>query len=210
MAGKRRVAPEARAGELLEAAERVFASKGVERCTVSDITEEAGAAKGTFYLYFNTKDDIINGVVDRIAERMVDAAEAAVTAEATAREQFTAMQDAIASLAADRANWELAQVYHRPENRAVHDRMAERMLLRLRPLMEQVIRQGVDEGSFRVQDVSHAAMFVLGGMHALELSTDDRAAVADGMAVVTRLALRTLGCEDADFAAGKRGKRGKR
>ncbi len=194
MAGTRRVAPESRAGELLDAAERVFASNGVERSTISDITREAGAAKGTFYLYFNSKDDIINGVADRIAERMVEAAAAAVASSRTAVAKFHALQESISATARDRANWELAQIYHRPENRAVHDRMAERMLRHLQPLVEGVIRGGVEEGVFQVADVSRAASFILGGMHALELAMDDRAAVADAMDAVEALALRTLGC----------------
>lgn len=193
MPGKRRVAPETRPAEMLDAAERVFAAKGVAHSTVSDITDEAGTAKGTFYLYFSTKDDIINGVVDRIAEHMMEAAEEAVASESVATAQFHALQRTIAAFANDRANWELAQIYHRPENRAVHDRMAERMLSRLQPLMERIIRNGMEEGVFHVTDPSRAAGFVLGGMHALELSMDDRAAVADAIASVEALALRTLG-----------------
>ncbi len=48
---------ERRRAELDAAAATAFAAKGVAGTAVSDIVSEAGAAKGTFYLYFATKDD---------------------------------------------------------------------------------------------------------------------------------------------------------
>lgn len=43
---------------LLETAFSLFTSKGMAKTSVSDITTEAGVAKGTFYLYFRDKYDI--------------------------------------------------------------------------------------------------------------------------------------------------------
>ena len=44
---------------LLEAAVAVFSAKGVSAASVDDIVRAAGVAKGTFYLYFATKDDAV-------------------------------------------------------------------------------------------------------------------------------------------------------
>jgi AcrR family transcriptional regulator len=63
--------PEERRGELLEAAARVFAEKGVSRATVSDITEAAGVAKGTFYLYFDSKDHLLGGLKERFVDQIL-------------------------------------------------------------------------------------------------------------------------------------------
>lgn len=48
---------------LYEAAIKNFRTKGIDKTTVSDITEDAGVAKGTFYLYFKDKNELINKVV---------------------------------------------------------------------------------------------------------------------------------------------------
>jgi AcrR family transcriptional regulator len=45
--------------QILEAAVRIFASKGVNSTTISDIAEAADIGKGTIYEYFNSKDEII-------------------------------------------------------------------------------------------------------------------------------------------------------
>ncbi len=47
--------PADRRRSLLAAARRVFARKGYEAATVSEIVAEAGVAQGTFYLYFPSK-----------------------------------------------------------------------------------------------------------------------------------------------------------
>ncbi|MBI1758702.1 MAG: TetR/AcrR family transcriptional regulator [Actinobacteria bacterium] len=57
--------PEDRREELLAAALHTFGRVGVETSTVADITERAGVAKGTFYLYFESKDHVLGQLWDR-------------------------------------------------------------------------------------------------------------------------------------------------
>lgn len=49
---------------LLVAARRVFAEKGYPRATVADIVAAAGRAHGTFYLYFDNKQDVFAALLD--------------------------------------------------------------------------------------------------------------------------------------------------
>jgi AcrR family transcriptional regulator len=48
---------------LLEAAERVFIERGLDRAKVEDITRAAGLSKGAFYLHFKTKDDAFKEIL---------------------------------------------------------------------------------------------------------------------------------------------------
>ena len=54
---------EQRPGEILAAAERVFARKGYANATMAEIGREAGAAKGTAYRYFAGKQEIFEAMV---------------------------------------------------------------------------------------------------------------------------------------------------
>ena len=47
---------------LMDAALRAFRRQGVERTRVYDIATEAGLSPGTFYLYFESKDDLLRGL----------------------------------------------------------------------------------------------------------------------------------------------------
>lgn len=48
---------------LFNTAFELFTTKGLTKTTISDIVNQAGVAKGTFYLYFKDKYDIRNKLV---------------------------------------------------------------------------------------------------------------------------------------------------
>jgi AcrR family transcriptional regulator len=62
---RRRLRPEARRLEIVEAAERLLNVHG-SQVRVEDVVREAGIAKGTFFLYFPTWDDLLQTVRDRV------------------------------------------------------------------------------------------------------------------------------------------------
>ena len=54
----------ARRTQILDAATRVFASKGFNRATIRDVAQAAGVADGTIYNYFANKTDLLFGLLD--------------------------------------------------------------------------------------------------------------------------------------------------
>src|SRR3954465_5794485 len=66
--------------QLLNAARAVFAKKGYEEATVSEIVGRAGVAQGTFYLYFPGKESLAGAFAELISERFAE-----VATERTAR-----------------------------------------------------------------------------------------------------------------------------
>lgn len=67
-----RVAKEAeeRKQEILDAAERLFASKGFDNTSISNILEETGIARGTLYYHFKSKEELLDAVIERMIEGM--------------------------------------------------------------------------------------------------------------------------------------------
>ena len=59
---------------LVQAAYELFMKQGVGDTVVSDITERAGVAKGTFYLYFRGKDDIVDAVIVVLCRHILEKA----------------------------------------------------------------------------------------------------------------------------------------
>lgn len=66
--GKQQVITEFRRREILNAARKVFARRGFTDAIVDDIASEAGVAKGTIYLYFASKKDIYNSLLQNDME----------------------------------------------------------------------------------------------------------------------------------------------
>jgi len=60
---------EERKDQIMNAAEEVFSQKGFSDARMDDIAEETGLSKGTLYLYYKSKDDLIIAILDRIFQR---------------------------------------------------------------------------------------------------------------------------------------------
>jgi AcrR family transcriptional regulator len=73
--------------QLLDAATWVFARKGYRRAGISDIIARAGVARGTFYLYFDSKERVLLAVLADFHDRIKHAFEALDAAAANARSQ---------------------------------------------------------------------------------------------------------------------------
>ena len=192
----RTVDREARRLDLVSAAASVFAQRGVARTAVSDIVRAAGVAQGTFYLYFDSKDDAVLAVVERAADAILDAAATRIAAGRAAIDKLLILRDVLSDVTAEPDAEELIDVMHRPENRALHDRLAEDMTPRLAPVVESIVEQGVAEGVFTVEDTHAAAWFVLAGLQSVELARTQVADMPTALATATGLALRALGCEE--------------
>ena len=80
-AGRPRTKPaEVRLDELMSAAERLFLDKGVESTTISEIVGAAQVAKGTFYHYFSSKNEILEALGRRYTDQLLVSLETAVGA----------------------------------------------------------------------------------------------------------------------------------
>lgn len=79
---------ERRSEEILQAAFRVFSTKGYHNTTVDDIAREAGISKGTCYQYFAGKEDIFTATMDRTLQTLLAEADAAA---AEARDALTVL-----------------------------------------------------------------------------------------------------------------------
>lgn len=54
--------------QILEAAKDVLLKKGIFKTRVEDITSYLGIAKGSFYTYFKSKDQLLEEIIDRVYE----------------------------------------------------------------------------------------------------------------------------------------------
>ena len=128
----RRTRPDTRRQELVDAALALFAARGVAATSVDDIVKAAGVAKGTFYLYFSTKDDAVTAVAERMVDGVGERIEAlANTPELSPIDRLLALGKTMQEVGREPHERDLVEMFHRPENRAVHDRISEHIVTRL-------------------------------------------------------------------------------
>ncbi len=159
---RRRVGREQRRQELIGAALKAFTATGVAATSVDDIVRAAGVAKGTFYLYFDTKDEIVTAVAERMVEGVGEQMDTVMAdRDRSPVERILAVGRAARQVGGEPHERDLIEVFHRPENRAIHDRLGESVRERMRPTMSVIIADGIKKGVFRPQDPARAAAFVL-------------------------------------------------
>lgn len=82
---------EARRNQILDAAEIIFQSKGMGQTTMDDIAHKAELAKGTIYLYYRNKDELILGIMLRAQDTMLGKFEEAVASSELSLQRLAAL-----------------------------------------------------------------------------------------------------------------------
>jgi AcrR family transcriptional regulator len=72
---------EQRRSAIVDAAEEVFFSKGLENATMDEVAEKAELSKGTLYIYFKNKNDLFHAIVARALEMLFNIFQCAVEKE---------------------------------------------------------------------------------------------------------------------------------
>lgn len=158
---------EQRRRDLLDAGLAVFGRRGVSAATLDEITREAGVAKGTFYLYFSSKEQLLLALRQDFNATMVGRIEDAVTA---AGEGWGARLDA----------WIRAMFVDYPTANAMHDLLYHQLVDIEQPPPEpqdeqqrydivgslrRLIVDGITAGAFQVDDPDFAAAQLFGALH---------------------------------------------
>lgn len=152
--------PEERRTEIIEAARVLFAEKGYEATSVSDIVKRVGVAQGTFYWYFKSKEDIFHEIAHVYAsDRMKDIALIVQRDDLTAVDKVRSLFESFSG--ADDVEQAFVSRIHAPAARALHDHIAREVGRELVPLFAAIIRQGVEEGVFTTKYPDEAAAFLV-------------------------------------------------
>src|SRR5262245_60547056 len=130
----------ARRTQILDAATRVFASKGFNRATIRDVAQDAGVADGTIYNYFANKTDLLFGLLDRLNDTERRPASLALASEAPFGDYFRAyVRERVEAL------WSNADLF-----RAVLPELLANPVLRARYYDEVIApTMALGEGAFR-------------------------------------------------------------
>jgi AcrR family transcriptional regulator len=155
-------APDIRRAELLEVAGGLFQSRGYAATSVDEIVRAAQVAKGTFYYYFRSKQDVLEAMVEDLVAAMAQASRAvAEDPHLDALAKLRAILTGQRRVQAGRPG--VMEDLHRPENRELHDRSNVETVRVFAPIIAAVVEQGRREGVFDVEDPLSSVQFILAG-----------------------------------------------
>jgi len=149
--------------ELLDAAEASILERGITATTVDHVTTGAGVAKGTFYLYFKTKADVVAAVQRRYNDRFVEQLRRAIAA---AGDDWAARLDACVEAGlhdhqAERRLHDALFLHTRPEPGPDLDDALDDLVGVFRDLLVE----GVAAGAYDVADVDTTAVLLFNTLH---------------------------------------------
>jgi AcrR family transcriptional regulator len=155
-------APEERRDDLMDSAQRLFLEQGVAATTVEQITTGADVAKGTFYLYFSSKEELLAALGDRFAEQHLLRVRAAVArveqGEWTAKLRAWIKGCAMGYLDNIRLHDTVFYEASRPTRQGLVDNIVIDDLSRL-------LQAGTLAGAWSVGDAQLTAVFLFSGLH---------------------------------------------
>ena len=158
--------PEERRQEIVETAERLFREVGYGKCSVEMIIREIGVAKGTFYYYFKSKEEILGAIVERTIGEIEEMAQA--VADVPDQDALAKMEQLLSGIrVSDGDGREVTELLHLPENRELHEATNVATVLRLSPVFAQIVEQGNREGVFAVPCPLETIQVILTGAHFL-------------------------------------------
>jgi AcrR family transcriptional regulator len=133
----------------LDVAQSLIQTKGYEAMSIQDVLDALEASKGAFYHYFDSKQALLEAVIDRFA----DATMATITPilddpDLPALRKLERALAGIARAKAERKDLVLAvvEIWNSDSNAIVREKLRRMAVSRLGPLLSIVIKQGMDEG----------------------------------------------------------------
>ena len=159
---------EERRMELLNISEKLIMEKGYDDLTVADIITEAGIAKGTFYHYFKSKDDILLALVDRYMDGILNIMDDVYNDNTinAAQKIFKLFKVSMEYRISHQKEEKLADYVHDEKNVLLHHQLELKNIPTFEDFFERLIEEGIEEGMFNVKHPKVAAMAIVATMSA--------------------------------------------
>jgi len=144
--------------ELLEIAYRMFISRGYENTSVDDIIAEAGIAKGTYYYYFESKEQTLEEVIGMMIDKEIEAAGANLDSDMPVPQKIIGI---IASINPSQEEKTIEGALMQPENIVMHQKIKRRLVEKVVPLLARAVEEGVEQGIFSCDNIPERVKMML-------------------------------------------------
>jgi AcrR family transcriptional regulator len=154
----------AKRNEILDAAHRLVFTKGYTRMTIQDILATLGISSGAFYHYFDSKPALLAGYIERIREKTEEPLlsilhDPELPALAKLRGFFGTLESLRVAHKADVIR--LGRIWYTDDNALVRQKVEEAVREQRAPLLNTIVRQGIQEGVFTTAYPDQAGEVIL-------------------------------------------------
>ncbi len=130
---------------IMDVAYELFTTKGYQNTTIEDILRGADIAKGTLYHHFRSKEQVLEGIIDRTVQQITEHAQLAA---ASAPNPVEGLLGVIGSARVAGEHDAMVAQFHAPGNSEPHLMSLVRTVNALAPILAGVVEEGVAAGMF--------------------------------------------------------------
>ena len=149
---------EKRKKELLKIAYDMFITQGYENTSVDEIIEKAQIAKGTYYYYFESKEQTLEEVIDMMIDGEAKTAKQVIGMDISVPQKIVMI---LTSVKPTEAEQPIKNALFQPENVLMHHKVRKKLINVLTPLLSEVIKEGVNEGIFECDNIPERVKMLL-------------------------------------------------
>lgn len=148
----------------VDVAQRLIQAKGYEAFSIQDVIDAANASKGAFYHYFGSKADLLEAVVERLADG-VEGTWAAIMDQpglsGPARLEGIFATTARYKNARRELTLAVLEAWLSDQNTVLRERLRQLVARRMTPTLVRILRQGIDDGEFSIVDPAATARVIV-------------------------------------------------
>jgi len=155
-------------GKILDATDRLLARYGYRKMTIDDLAREVGIGKGSIYLHFRSKQEVVYSHIDRVIDRLLERLKSIVRSRQS-------LADKVREMIVLRVMFRFDSVQHFPESLSDMFRDLRPGIHRLRQshfrqearLFAAALKEGQRNRTFRRGDCLAAAYAILTATNSL-------------------------------------------
>jgi len=165
---------EERRNEIIETAGKLFEEKGYEQTQVQDIVNEIGVAKGLFYYYFKSKDEVMEELADRYADAIIDAVNKLIYKDISTFDKINRIFQIFIDSAEKKSGIFMGIL--KVKNGITHERIFFNVGKKMVPLVTELILSGNDNGECNCSDPKFITEFLVSGLFNImnQISPDEK------------------------------------
>ena len=143
---------------LLKIAYDMFLTNGYENTSVDEIIEKAQIAKGTYYYYFQSKEQMLEEVIDMMIDNETEMAEQIIKTDISVPQKIVGI---LTSMKPTEEEQPIKNTLFQEENVLMHHKVRKKLIDTLTPLLSEVIKEGVNEGIFKCDNIPERVKMLL-------------------------------------------------
>ena len=150
--------------QILDTSLQLFMKKGFDATSISDILSQLDIARGTLYYHFESKEAIMDAIIERLLNQVLENIEKLMTNDSLSQaEKFMGFFASI-NLTQLTGDEEIVDYFNQPQNALFHEKSNRLLIKKLSPVLAQIISEGMESGLFDTPFPAETAELILVGI----------------------------------------------